>query len=130
MDKNEPGNEIENHPNVSLDRWNLRHFKSLMTLGKGNYATIYLVESLKTKELFAMKTRNKTYLQEDSEIDSIRAEKTVLLLAKRENHPFIVKVFGGFQTQSHIMLYLEFVQGGDLMHYLQSGDKFDLERTR
>jgi serine/threonine protein kinase len=53
-----------------------------------------------------------------------------LILAKKEKHPFVVEVFGGFQTRSHIILYLEFCQGGDLMHHINTGGKFSLERTR
>lgn len=130
LDENEQGDEANNRSNVPRSKWDPRHFESLITLGKGNYATIYLVESLQTRQLYAMKVRSKTFLQVASDIESSSTEKAVLLLAKREKHPFVVEVFGGFQTQSHIMLYLEFCQGGDLMHYLNTGGQFDIERAR
>jgi serine/threonine protein kinase len=77
-----------------------------------------------------MKVRSKRFLQETSDIKSMGTEKAVLLLAKRNEHPFVVEVFGGFQTQSHIMLYLEFCQGGDLMHYVNAGGQFSIELAR
>jgi serine/threonine protein kinase len=117
------------HSNLPCSKWDVEHFDSLLTLGKGNYATVYLVESSQTRQLYAMKVRSKRFLYTSSEIVSMSTEKTVLLLAKKK-HPFVVEVFGGFQTQSHIMLYLEFCQGGDLMHHLNTGGQFDIERAR
>lgn len=127
--ENEQGDEDNNRSNLPRSKWDPWNFKSLITLGKGNYATVYLVESSQTKQLYAMKVMGKKFLQETSDIESIRTEKAVLLLAKREEHPFVVEVFGGFQTQSHIMLYLEFCQGGDLMHHVRAGERFDVKRA-
>jgi hypothetical protein len=126
----ELGAEANNRLHALHSNWNPQHFATLKTLGKGNYATVYLVESLQTKELYAMKTRSKRYLDDTSEQWTINTEKTILLLAKREKHPFIVEVFGGFQTQLHILIYIEFCQGGNLMHHLTAGVQFCLERTR
>jgi serine/threonine protein kinase len=130
LDENEQRDEVTIRSNVPHSKWDPRQFKTLVTLGKGNYATVYLVESSQTKQLYAMKVRSKKLLQMNSEIESIGTEKTILQLAKKEKHPFVVDVFGGFQTQSHIMLYLEFCQGGDLMHHVQCGEQFNLERSR
>jgi hypothetical protein len=51
LDENEQGDEADNRSTVSHSKWDPRHFKSLITLGKGNYATVYLVESSQTKQL-------------------------------------------------------------------------------
>jgi serine/threonine protein kinase len=122
--------EADTHPNVSRRNWDLRHFQTLMTLGKGNYATVYLVESLQNKQLFAMKARSKKFVYESSETEYINAEKTILLLARREKHPFVVEVFGGHQTESHILFYLEFCQGGSLFHHINNGAPFEVARAR
>lgn len=118
------------HSDDSCSKWDPRRYDSLMTLGKGNYATVYLVESSETKQLYAMKVRSKKLVHECSEMESLSTEKTILQLAKRQNHPFIVKVFGGYQTRSHIMVYMEFCQGGDLMHHVAAGVHFDAERSK
>ena len=130
FDENEEGDDANNLSTVPHSKWDPRHFKSLITLGKGNYATVYLVESSQTRKLYAMKVRSKRFLQETSDIESMGTEKGVLLLANRKKHPFVVEVFGGFQTQSHIMLYLEFCQGGDLMHHVNTGGQFSIQRAR
>jgi serine/threonine protein kinase len=119
---------MDSQQDVTTGRWNPQHFKSLATLGKGNYATVHLVECSQTRRLYAMKVRSKLLARSNSE--PIATEKTLLLLASREKHPFIVEVFGGFQTPSFFILYLEFCQGGDLLQYLQSAGKFDVERVR
>jgi serine/threonine protein kinase len=120
----------EDNANATHNKWDSRHFKILKTVGKGNYATVYLVQSLQTQQLYAMKVRGKKFLHENSEISSIGTEKEILLLARKAQHPFVVEVFGGFQTQSKIMFFLEFCQGGDLMHHINAGEQFDLKRGR
>jgi serine/threonine protein kinase len=128
--KTEQAEAAKDLSNVPNSNWDPQHFKTLTTLGKGNYATIHLVESSHSKQLYAMKTRSKRIIHENSETEFISTEETILLLAKREKHPFVVDVFGGFQTQSHIMLYLEFCQGGSLRHHVTVGPQFDVERVR
>jgi serine/threonine protein kinase len=130
LDKNEQGDETNNGSNIPHSKWDPRHFEFLTTLKGGTYATIYLVESSQTQQLYAMKVKSKGFLHVTSEIESINTEKALLLLAKRGKHPFVVDVFGGFQTQSHVMLYLEFCQGGDLMHHVRTGGQFGIERAR
>lgn len=119
---------MDRQQDEATGRWDPQHFESLATLGKGNHATVYLVESSQTKQLYAMKVRSKLLAWSNS--DPIGTEKTLLLLASEEKHPFIVNVFGGFQTPSFFILYQEFCHGGDLLHHLQSGGKFSLERAR
>ncbi|KAF2666433.1 kinase-like protein [Microthyrium microscopicum] len=129
-DQSEHGRPVSSHSGEPSKDWNPRNFETLFTLGQGNYGKVYLVEALQTKQLYAMKVRSKAVVQDCQELDSAGAEKEVLLLAKRDKHPFVVEVYGGFQTQSHIMLYMEFCPGGSLMYYLQRQGKFDTQTTR
>jgi hypothetical protein len=129
-DENDQGDETQHPSNILHSTWDPQGFEPLMTLGKGNYAAVYLVEAKQARKLYAMKVRNKRLIHESSERKYVSTEKAILLLAKRDKHPFIVEVYGGFQTQSHIILYLEFCQGGDLMHHIQSGKQFDVDRAR
>lgn len=110
--------------------WNPKNFHTLSTVTKGTYSTIHLVQSSHTNNLYAVKARSKTAIQDNDETDSIHTEKEVLLLTKKEKHPFTVEVFGGFQTPSHILLYLEFCKRGNLSQYLRNGGRFDIEKTR
>lgn len=124
------GDESSRHSDLPRGEWDPHNFEPLVTLGKGNYATIYLVESSQTKQLYAMKARLKRLIVENSETDFISTEIEILKRAKKAKHPFVVEVYGGFQTRSSIILYLEFCQGGSLMRHLISGQKFSVERTR
>jgi serine/threonine protein kinase len=117
-------------PDLSRSEWDPRNFEPLVTLGKGNYATVYLVESPQTKQLYAMKVRSKKLIVANSETEYIGTEMTILQQAKKEKHPFVVQVFGAFQNHSYIMLYLEFCQGGSLMQHVSAGQEFTVERTR
>jgi classical protein kinase C alpha type len=128
--ENQQGDEAHNDSNTPHSKWDPQHFQFLKTLSGGNFAAVYLVKSSQTQWLYAMKMKRKQFLQETSEVESIKTEKELLLLAKRQNHPFVVEVFGGFQTQSTVLLYLEFCQGGDLMHHVRSSGPFGIERAR
>jgi len=130
LDEKEQGEHTKNSSNISFSRWDPQHFEFLTTLKKGTNAAIYLVESSQTKQLYALKVKSKKFLQITSEINAINTEKELLLQAKRGGNPFVVDVFGGFQTQSHVMLYLEFCQGGNLMHYLRASGPFEIDRAR
>lgn len=115
--------------NISHNTWNPQNFHTLTTLAKGTYSTIQLVQSPHTKKLYAVKARSKTLIQENSETNFILTEKDILLLAQKERYPFIVGVFGGFQTSSQILLYLEYCGGGSLSQCLQNGGRFGVEKT-
>lgn len=126
----EPRNRVEKPSNPSQNEWHPKNFHTLTTPTKGTYSTIHFVQSIHTKKLYALKARNKKLIKENSESTFIHTEKDVLLLAKKENHPFIIEVFGGFQTSSQILLYLDFCDGGSLSQHLQRGGKFGVEKTR
>jgi serine/threonine protein kinase len=130
FDKNTQEDEVSNGFDSFRDKWDPKHFESLTTLGKGNYATVYLVQSLQTEQLYAMKVKSKRTLEMNSALESVRTEKAILLLAKKEKHPFVVEVFGGYQTQSHVMIFLEFCQGGDLLQLVRTGGPFNTARAR
>lgn len=116
---------------TSADDWHPQYFTTLSTIRKGTYSTIHLVQSSHTgQNLYATKTRKKTIIYENGETTSINTEKEISTLAKMEKHPFIIEVFGGFQTPSLIILYLEFCEGGSLFSLLNNGDRFDVARTR
>lgn len=125
-DEKEQGDEAISRSETPQSKWDPQNFESLTVLAK----EVYLVESSQTKQLYAMKVKSKSILQQNSETETVGKEKAVLLLAKQDKCPFVVEVFGGFHTQSHVQFYLEFCQGGNLMHHIQIGGRFGRERAR
>lgn len=102
-------------------RIGLDHFNFLAVLGKGNFGKVMLAESKKTRKLYAIKVLKKEFIIENDEVESIRSEKRVFLIANRERHPFLTNLHACFQTETRVYLVGEYISGGDLMLHIQRG---------
>ncbi|KAH0628769.1 hypothetical protein JD844_010273, partial [Phrynosoma platyrhinos] len=85
----------------------IHDFNFLSVLGKGSLGK-------PQKMLLAVKTMKKTEIGHPS---SLETEKRVLESNTQAKHPFVVKLFGCFQTPTHIGMAVEYAPGGDLWSY-------------
>ncbi|CAL8077544.1 unnamed protein product [Calicophoron daubneyi] len=95
----------------------LQDFKLLKVIGRGSYAKVFQVEHLATRRIYAMKVIKKETILDDEDIEWVQTEKHVFECAT--NHPFLVGLHSCFQTESRLFFVIEFVNGGDLMFYMQ-----------
>jgi hypothetical protein len=110
-------------------RIGLDHFNFLAVLGKGNFGKVMLAETKKTKKLYAIKVLKKEFIIENDEVESIRSEKRVFLIANRERHPFLTNLHACFQTETRVYFVMEYISGGDLMLHIQRG-QFGTKRAQ
>ncbi|KAH6673973.1 calcium-independent protein kinase C [Plectosphaerella plurivora] len=110
-------------------RIGLDHFNFLAVLGKGNFGKVMLAETKKTKKLYAIKVLKKEFIMENDEVESIRSEKRVFLIANRERHPFLTNLHACFQTETRVYFVEEYISGGDLMLHIQRG-QFGTKRAQ
>ncbi|KAI0458679.1 hypothetical protein F5B21DRAFT_511869 [Xylaria acuta] len=110
-------------------RIGLDHFNFLAVLGKGNFGKVMLAETKKTRRLYAIKVLKKEFIIENDEVESIRSEKRVFLIANREQHPFLTNLHACFQTETRVYFVMEYVSGGDLMLHIQRG-QFGTKRAQ
>jgi classical protein kinase C len=107
----------------------LDHFNFLAVLGKGNFGKVMLAETKSTKQLYAIKVLKKEFIIENDEVESVRSEKRVLLIANKERHPFLVNLHACFQTETRVYFVMEYISGGDLMLHIQRG-QFGTKRAQ
>ncbi|PHH80131.1 hypothetical protein CDD82_1959 [Ophiocordyceps australis] len=110
-------------------RIGLDHFNFLAVLGKGNFGKVMLAETKRTRKLYAIKVLKKEFIIENDEVESIRSEKRVFLIANKERHPFLTNLHACFQTETRVYFVMEYVSGGDLMLHIQRG-QFGTKRAQ
>lgn len=110
-------------------RIGLDHFNFLAVLGKGNFGKVMLAETKRSRKLFAIKVLKKEFIIENQEVESMRSEKRVFLVANRERHPFLTTLHACFQTETRVYFVMEYISGGDLMLHIQRG-QFGAKRAQ
>ncbi|KAJ2745870.1 hypothetical protein GGI20_001816 [Coemansia sp. BCRC 34301] len=98
-------------PKASVD-----DFTVLRLIGKGGYGKVYLVQHKQTRGYYAMKVlRKASILLQRRLIDFTMTERSIL---SEVQHPFIVKLYYAFQSNSRLYLIMEYVAGGELFTHM------------
>ena len=96
-------------------------------LGKGSFGKVYLATMKINGKKYAIKSINKKILY--------KKPKNVLCLAREIkimrllNHPNIVKLYEVYESQEHVCLVMEYVEGGDLMMHLKNKGTYSEKDT-
>ncbi|XP_066128164.1 serine/threonine-protein kinase N1 isoform X4 [Saccopteryx bilineata] len=98
----------------------LEDFKFLAVLGRGHFGKVLLSEFRPSGELFAIKALKKGDIVARDEVESLMCEKRILTTVTSAGHPFLVNLFGCFQTPEHVCFVMEYSAGGDLMLHIHS----------
>ncbi|EIE83899.1 hypothetical protein RO3G_08604 [Rhizopus delemar RA 99-880] len=94
-------------------------------IGTGHFAHVYLAEL--DKRLYAIKAIDKKRLVSEQQINHVHNEKHIL---ESVSHPFLVKLWGTFQTNNYIFLAMDYVPGGELFSLIQKKKRLSEEEAK
>eukprot|EP00123_Amoebidium_parasiticum_P017225 comp23759_c0_seq1/m.41127 comp23759_c0_seq1/g.41127 ORF comp23759_c0_seq1/g.41127 comp23759_c0_seq1/m.41127 type:complete len:778 (-) comp23759_c0_seq1:89-2422(-) len=121
--------EVKGRADTKAHKMSLEDFTYLAVLGKGNFGKVMLAEGKKTRQLYAIKLIKKAFTVAQDEVESVRTEKNVFKVISEMRHPFLVNLYGCFQTAERLCFVMDYACGGDLMMHIHKG-VFDEERGR
>ncbi|TPX36492.1 hypothetical protein SmJEL517_g01316 [Synchytrium microbalum] len=115
-------------PPSAIRNYTLDDFHLVRRVGKGGFATVYLVRlKASTGRYYALKAIKKADVVRLKQERQILNEKNILRAIK---HPLIVELFVAFQDISYLYMVMEYVAGGDLFSYLRRVQRFSEDDSR
>ncbi|XGW33318.1 hypothetical protein V3C99_017625 [Haemonchus contortus] len=103
-------------------------FRMVSVLGRGHFGKVILAQYKGNSSYYALKILKKGDILGRDEVESLMVEKRIFEVASRARHPFLVNLFGCFQTAEHVFFVMEYSMGGDLMRHIHD-DIFSEERS-
>ncbi|QPG74825.1 hypothetical protein FOA43_002161 [Brettanomyces nanus] len=95
----------------------IQDFEQLKVLGKGSYGKVLLVKHKQSGKLYAQKQLQKASMIVNAKnYEQTLTERTIL---QKVTHPNIVKLYYALQDFDKVYLFLEYLDGGELFHYLR-----------
>uniref|UniRef100_A0A8C2ZA59 protein kinase C n=1 Tax=Cyclopterus lumpus TaxID=8103 RepID=A0A8C2ZA59_CYCLU len=98
----------------------MEDFTCISVLGRGHFGKVLLAENKKSGKLYAIKALKKGDIVTRDEVDSLMCEKRIFEVINTSQHPFLVNLYGCFQTADHVCFVMAYSPGGDLMTHIHT----------
>ncbi|XP_078432946.1 putative serine/threonine protein kinase IRE [Wolffia australiana] len=109
------------------DRTSIEDFEIIKPISRGAFGRVFLAKKRVTGDLFAIKVLKKTNMIRKNAVESILAERNILISVR---HPFVVRFFYSFTCRENLYLVMEYLNGGDLYSLLRSLGCLDEDMAR
>lgn len=119
---NEPPVETRKKLRLTLEDFDIKQ-----TVGTGSFARVHLAQSKVNDKYYAIKAINKKDLVSRRQVEHAQNERYIL---GSVSHPFIVKLWGTFQSESHVFLVMDYVPGGELFRQIRTKKGFSEEHAK
>jgi len=90
---------------------NIEDFSVIKPIMKGGYGRVYLTKRKLDEKIFAMKVLKKDEMMKKNMLKNVQNEVKIMALSKSD---FIVHLYYSLQTESKILLFMEYMIGGDV----------------
>ncbi|KAF3702457.1 Serine/threonine-protein kinase N2 [Channa argus] len=116
-----PRRQLLIQPPPSKDeRLKMEDFNCISVLGRGHFGKVLLAEYKKSGKLYAIKALKKGDIVTRDEVESLICEKRIFEVINASQHPFLVNLYGCFQTADHVCFVMAYSPGGDLMTHIHT----------
>ncbi|KAF0690327.1 Aste57867_18258 [Aphanomyces stellatus] len=108
----------------------MRDFELLKVVGQGGFGKVFLAQKLTEPhkgDSYAMKVLKKQHVLSSGLVNTTMAERRILT---EISHPFIVKLYYAFQSETKLHLVMDYLSGGSLAMHLRRRRKFPEEWAR
>lgn len=94
-----------------------KSYKIDKEIGSGTFGKVYLGEHVPTQSPIAIKVLDKSKIQDRSDFERVCRE---LKISQTILHPHLVQLYDMLETENHIFLIMEYLEGGELYDYIVS----------
>ncbi|KAG0501742.1 hypothetical protein HPP92_001814 [Vanilla planifolia] len=99
------------------DRTSIEDFEIIKPISRGAFGRVFLAKKRITGDLFAIKVLKKADMIRKNAVESILAERNILISAR---NPFVVRFYYSFTCRENLYLVMEYLNGGDLYSLLRN----------
>ncbi|XP_020589505.1 probable serine/threonine protein kinase IRE isoform X2 [Phalaenopsis equestris] len=99
------------------DRTSIEDFEIIKPISRGAFGRVFLAKKRVTGDLFAIKVLKKADMIRKNAVESILAERNILISAR---NPFVVRFYYSFTSRENLYLVMEYLNGGDLYSLLRN----------
>ncbi|XP_024517080.1 probable serine/threonine protein kinase IREH1 isoform X1 [Selaginella moellendorffii] len=114
------------HPSFN-DRTSIDDFEIIKPISRGAFGRVFLARKRTTGDLFAIKVLRKADMIRKNAVESVHAERNILIHAK---NPFLVRFFYSFTCKENLYLVMEYLNGGDMYSMLRNLGCLDEDMAR
>ncbi|XP_060936359.1 serine/threonine-protein kinase N2 [Limanda limanda] len=107
-------------PSQTDEALQMDDFNCISVLGRGHFGKVLMAEYKKSGKLYAIKALKKGDIVTRDEVDSLMCEKRIFEVINTSQHPFLVNLYGCFQTADHVCFVMAYSSGGDLMTHIHT----------
>lgn len=95
----------------------LEYYRYVKVIGKGAFGIATLGIHKLTGKYVAIKTIKKSYIKDEYSKRKVFQE---IFILKKIRHSNIIRLLEVFESQKHILLVMEYANGGDLLHFVRN----------
>lgn len=96
-------------------------------LGKGAFGKVILAVHALSGQKVAIKYIEKSYMKDERRKRKVIQE---ILAMRTVNHPNVIQLYEVFESNSHLLMVIQYAQGGDLLHFVRDRGRLNEDEAR